>query len=146
MTMVKIAQSPEAAYGAAVVVSVWIGGFTLWTASLLLANVYAEFGADLPSSTVFTIGLSRNYVPFGFAAVCTGGLAYLLATRREYILSASVVILSVTLVCLVFGWFALIGPMAKCGNYWPEWPQHSAQTLGESRLATTLGGPAAHGC
>jgi len=146
MAIVKITQSPEVAYVVAVVVSVWIGCFTLWTASLLLANTYAEFGADLPSSTALTMGLSRNYVPFAFAAVCTGLLAYLLATRREYILSASVVILSVTLVCLAFGWFALVGPTAKCGNFWPEWPQDSAQTLVESRLATTLGGTAEHGC
>ena len=144
--MVKITQSREAAYVVAVVVSVWLGCFTLWTASLLLANVYVEFGADLPLSTGITMALSRNYVPFVFAAVCTGLLAYLLATRRRYIRSTSVAILSVTLVCLAFGWFTLVGPMAKCGNYWPPWPQHSAQSLGESRIATTSGEPAAHGC
>jgi len=144
--MVKITQPPETAYVVAVVVSVWAGCFTLWTASLLLANVYVEFGADLPSSTGLTMGLSRNYVPFVFAAASTGLLAYLLATRRRYILSASVVILSVTLVCLAFGWFTLVGPMAKCGNYWPPRPQYSAQALSESRLATTFGEPAAHGC
>jgi hypothetical protein len=145
--MVKIARSREAAYAAAVVASVWIGCFTLWRASLLLANIYAEWGVDFPSSTVFAMELSRNYVPFVFAAVCTAGLAYLLATRREYIPSASVVILSVTLVCLAFGWFALVEPMmTSCSNFWPEWPQHWAQGFGESQLATTPGGPADDGC
>ena len=97
MTMSKIARSPEAAYVVAEVASVWIGGFTLWTGALLLANAYVEFGADLPSETALTIGLSRNYVPFAFALVCTGLLTYLLATQRAHILSASVVILSITL-------------------------------------------------
>jgi hypothetical protein len=144
--MFKIARSPEAAYLVAVAASVWVGGFTLWTGSLLLANAYVEFGADLPSETALTIGLSRNYVPFAFAAVCTGLLTYLLATRRAHILSASVVILSITLLCLAFGWFTLVTPMVKCHNFWPEWPQHSAQTLGESRLATAPDGPADDGC
>ena len=144
--MVKIAPCSEAVYVVAVVASVWIGGFTLWNGSLLLANIYTELGADLPSEAVFTIGLSRNYVPFAFAAVCTGLLTYLLATRRAYILSASVAILSITLLCLAFGWFTLVTPMVKCHNFWPEWPQHSAQALGESRLATVPGGPADDSC
>jgi drug/metabolite transporter (DMT)-like permease len=146
MTMAKIARSPEAAYTVAVVAAVWIGGFTLWTGALLLANAYLEFVADLPSETALTIALSRNYVPFAFAAVCTGLLAYLLATRRAHILSASVVILTVTLLCLAFGWFTLVTPMVKCQNFWPEWPPQSAQTPGESRLATAPGGPTDGGC
>ena len=144
--MVKITRSPEAAYVAAVVASVWIGGFTLWTGSLLLAKAYVEFGADLPSETALTIGLSRNYVPFAFAVVCTGLLTYLLATQRAHFLSASVVILSITLLCLAFGWFTLVTPMVKCHNFWPEWPPQSAQTPGESRLATAPGGPTDGGC
>lgn len=146
MTMFKIARSPEAPYVVAVVAAVWIGGFTLWTGALLLANAYVEFAADLPSETALTIALSRNYVPLAFAAVCTGLLSYLLATRRAHILSASVVILSVTLLCLAFGWFTLVTPMVKCQNFWPEWPQHSAQTPLESRLASAPDGPPDDGC
>ena len=146
MTIARTAQSPEAAYVVAVVASVWIGSFTLWTGSLLLANSYVELGADLRPETVVTIGLSREYIPFAFAVVCTGLLAYLLATRSRHILSASVVILSTTLLCLAFGWFTLLAPMAKCHNFWPEWPPHSSQIHGESWPATAPDGPADDGC
>ena len=109
------------------VVSVWIGALAVWTASLLMANAYVRFGADLPSSTLTTIQLSQNYVPFVFAAACTGLLGYFLARSRKYILSASIVILSISVICLGFALFSLAAPTANCFDFWPEWPTPESQ-------------------
>ncbi len=109
------------------VVSVWIGALAVWTASLLMANAYVGFGADLPSSTLTTFQLSQNYVPFVFAAACTGLLGYFLARSRKYILSASIVILSISVICLGFALFSLAAPTAKCFDFWPEWPTPESQ-------------------
>ena len=117
------------------VVSVWIGALAVWTASLLMANLYVSFGPDLPSPTLTTLQLSQNYVPFVFAAACTGLLGYFLARSRKYILSASIVILSVSVICLGFALFSLTAPVAKCGDFWPEWPTRSADTIGSPQAA-----------
>ncbi len=117
------------------VVSVWIGALAVWTASLLMANLYVGFGADTPSSTLITLQLSRNYVPFVFAAACTGLLGYFLARSRKYILSASIIILSISVICLGSALFSLAVPFARCGYIWPDWPIRSADTIGSPQAA-----------
>ena len=117
------------------VVSVWIGALAVWTASLLMANLYVGFGADTPPSTLTTLQLSQNYVPFVFADACTGLLGYFLVRSRKYILSASIVILSISVVCLGFALFSLAAPFARCGYLWPEWPTSSAGTIGSPQAA-----------
>ena len=115
----------EVTYLVVTIISVWIGSFAIWTASLLLANLFAEFGADLPQSTIVILQLSQVYMPFVFAAVCTGLLVYLLFKNKKYVLSASLIILTITVIYLGLALFLLVTPTSKCGNYWPEWPSES---------------------
>ncbi len=127
------------------VVPVWIGALAVWTASLLMVRLYVGFGADVPPSTLTTLQLSQNYVPFVFAAACTGLLGYFLARSRKYILSASIVILSISVICLGFALFSLAAPFASCGNYWPDWPTRTADTIG-SPQAAIIGPGSPSGC
>ncbi len=104
------------------VTTAWAGAFAWTAAARLFANLYREFGGDLPLPTDRVIWLAQQQAPFGFAAGCTLVLFWLWLRRRGWIVPASLVLLTTIGLGLAWVLFALGLPISLCGNVWPDWP------------------------
>ena len=60
----------------AVLASAWAGAFAWVAAARMFANLYREFGSDLPGPTDRVIWLAQQQAPFGIAVVCTLVIAW----------------------------------------------------------------------
>ena len=106
----------------AALAAAWAGAFAWTAAARLFANLYREFGGDLPLPTETVVRLAQQQAPFGIAAACTLVLFWLWLRRRGWIVPVSLFILAAIGLGLAWVLFALGLPIALCGNLWPDWP------------------------
>ena len=135
--------SRNAVYFWTVTIPAWIGAFVVCAAFRLLAPLYLDFGADLPAETMLMMVATRAYVPFLFAAVCTGLIGFVTAKHPSRAPSVSLAVLFLTAVLLAFSLFALVAPTVACGNYWPEWPAQSGTAMELNSSGTLVDSKAA---
>jgi len=99
----------------------WVVAFVSWWTSVWYADALAQFGADLPTTSVFILKASGNLiVPFGIAAVFTTVILYefLRKTNRAILLSVWLLCISTALSLVVM--VAITLPMLNmCGEFLP---------------------------
>jgi hypothetical protein len=108
--------------GAGVVASVWFAAFAIEATTRLMASLFVQFGADLPSPTMLTIDAVRNHVPWIVAAASTAAILFLLVRGSGYLLHACAAVAGMVAVLASCATLALALPLMKCGFSWPDWP------------------------
>jgi hypothetical protein len=108
--------------GGGAVVSAWFAALAVESATRLMAGLFVQFGADLPTPTIVTIDAVRSYVPWIVAAVSTAAILYLGVRGSGYFLHASAAAAGVVAILVSYAALALALPLMKCGFSWPEWP------------------------
>lgn len=118
----------------------WVVAFVSWWTSVWYTDVFAQFGADLPTASFFVLKASGNLiVPFGIAAVFTTVILYelLRKTNRAILLSVWLLCISTALSLVVM--VAITLPMLKmCGEFLPERPNTFESTGLENRRDAVL--------
>jgi hypothetical protein len=108
--------------GAGVVGSAWFAAFAVESATRLMAELFVQFGADLPSPTILTIDAVRSYAPWIVAVASTAAILYFWIRGSAYLLHACAAVAGVVAVLASCATLALALPLMKCGFSWPDWP------------------------
>jgi len=107
---------------AGVVLAAWFAAFAIESAARLMAELFVQFGADLPSPTRLTIDAVQSHVPWIVAAISTVAIGLLWLRGGTYLMHAGAIIAGVVAVLASCAVLALALPLMKCGFSWPDWP------------------------
>lgn len=113
---------PGVLIGAGALLAAWFAAVAIESTTRLMAELFAHFGADLPTPTIVTIDAVRNYVPWIVAAVSTAGILFLWVRRHAYFPHACAAVSGLVAISASCAMLALALPLMKCGISWPEWP------------------------
>ena len=128
-------------FGAVAAFCAWFAAFAIEGATRVMAGMFAQFGADLPTPTLLTINAVQSYVPWIMAAASTLIIIYLGLRASAYFLHACTVVAAVAAMQASLVALALVLPIMKCGFEWPDWPQRATPSSGTSGKAPNFNTP-----
>ena len=113
------------------VVVFWLIAFFVWWASLWHADLFREFGADLPFLTKAIVWGARSGLPFMLAALFSGVVIFRIRVSRHQSTAVTAWLLVVSILCSTFAMIGMTLPITKaCGELVPGWPPSIVESGG----------------
>ncbi len=105
------------------ILAFWVIAFVVWWASLWHADLYSNFGPDLPDLTKTIFWSARVGLPFIFAAIFSVTIVYRMRKSGHRSISTAAWLLVASILLSSIAMLGMTLPAYKlCGEIVPGWP------------------------